>query len=64
MQRAERETRQKIEEWLDDRYAILNFENPPRQADASYYEGALKAVEFFGYEWRRTDGKHILYKCK
>lgn len=28
-----------------------------------YYMGALKALEFAGYEWKRNaDGKHTLFK--
>lgn len=35
-----------------------------RPQDMSYYNGALKALEFVGYEWKRdTDGKHTLFKC-
>ena len=29
----------------------------------SYYMGALKALEFAGYEWKRDiDGKHTIFK--
>lgn len=53
----------RTEEWLDDRYAIMFVENPPRQADVSYYKGALKALEFIGYSWERNAfGKHTLIK--
>ena len=38
------------------------FERP--YSDMSYYNGALKALEFAGYEWKRdADGKHTLFKC-
>ena len=31
--------------------------------DMSYYAGAVKALEFAGYEWQRdAEGKHTLYK--
>ena len=41
---------------------IANMEDA-RPQDISYYSGALKALEFVGYEWKRdTDGKHTLYK--
>lgn len=34
-----------------------------RPQDMSYYMGALKALEFVGYEWKRdVDGKHTLFK--
>lgn len=50
------------QEWLDERFVIMNMENPPRQADISFYHGALKAVEFLGYYWKRENGKHTIYK--
>ena len=51
------------EEWLDERWSIAHFDNPPRQVDLSYYEGAIKAVEFLGYSWERDkDGKHTITK--
>lgn len=32
-----------------------------RPQDISYYMGALKALEFAGYEWKRDeDGNHTL----
>ena len=41
----------RTEEWLDERYDIFNM----------YYRGAVKAVEFMGYEWRRHEnGKHTI----
>lgn len=34
-----------------------------RPQDMCYYMGALKALEFAGYEWKRdNDGKHTLFK--
>lgn len=51
----------RTEEWLDERYSIYKMAN--RNEDLLYYQGALKAVEFLGYEWERNeDGKHILFK--
>lgn len=51
------------EEWLDERWRILWMDNPPRQADLSYYKGAIKAVEFLGYSWKRDEnGKHTIIK--
>ena len=50
------------EEWLDERWRILWMDNPPRQ-DLSYYNGAIKAVEFLGYSWKRDEnGKHTIIK--
>lgn len=35
--------------------------NPPRQADLNYYKGAIKAVEFLGYSWKRDEnGEHTI----
>lgn len=51
----------RTEEWLDERYSIYEMAN--RNEDLMYYQGALKAVEFLGYEWKRTEnGKHVLFK--
>lgn len=63
MRRTPRIIVKQTEEWLDERWRILWMDNPPRQADLSYYEGAIKAVEFLGYSWKRDkDGKHIITK--
>lgn len=52
----------RTEEWLDERYSIY-FEMAKRNEDLMYYQGALKAVEFLGYEWKRNKyGKHTLFK--
>ena len=56
MKRAKRQ----IEEWLDERYSIINMLSRP--SDRSYYEGALRALEFAGYDWIRNEkGKHKLF---
>ena len=53
----------RTEEWLDERYSIYQMEN--RNEDLQYYRGALKAVEFLGYSWKRnSDGKHTITKNK
>lgn len=31
------------QEWLDERFVIMNMENPPRQADISFYHGGIKS---------------------
>lgn len=32
-------------------------------ADMEYYKGAIAAVEWLGYDWKRDqDGKHRLFK--
>lgn len=62
MERTSKQMKKQTEEWLDERWMIANMENVSQQ-NMSYYEGALKALEFAGYEWKRdSDGKHTLYK--
>ena len=62
MKRTIAEIKKSTEEWLDERWMIANMEDA-RPQDRSYYQGALKAVEFLGYDWQRDeDGKHTLYK--
>ena len=64
MLRTQKEIIEKTEEWLNERWMIRNMENPPCSVDASYYNGAITAVEWLGYEWKRDDnGKHTLIKC-
>lgn len=64
MERTEREIKQQTEAWLNERWMIAYMEDA-RPQDMSYYLGALKALEFTGYEWQRDEnGKHILYKSK
>lgn len=62
MKRTIKEIKHQTEEWLNSRWNIANMEDS-RQQDMSYYMGALKALEFVGYEWKRdAEGKHTLYK--
>lgn len=50
------------EEWLDEEYNILRIKGVSL-ANRWYYQGALQAIEFLGYEWSRDEnGKHKLYK--
>lgn len=59
MARTQKQIIKLTEEWLNDRWNIINMENPPRPADKAYYEGAVKAVEMLGYDWvRDKNGKH------
>ena len=62
MSRTQKQIIKSTEEWLDERWTIMNIENPPRSADKAYYEGAIAAVEWLGYDWKREDGKHKLFK--
>lgn len=62
MQRTQKEIKNQTEKWLNERWNIVNREDA-RPQDVSYYNGAVKALEFAGYEWKRdTSGKHTLYK--
>ena len=62
MKRTPKVIKQQTEEWLDERWMIANMKDA-RPQDMSYYMGALKALEFTGYEWKRdADGKHTLFK--
>lgn len=64
MKRTPKVIKQQTEEWLDERWMIANMEISSPQ-DMCYYNGALKALEFAGYEWKRdADGKHTLFKCQ
>ena len=63
MKRTPKVIKQQTEEWLNERWMIANMKDE-RPQDMSYYMGALKALEFAGYEWKRDiDGKHTLFKC-
>lgn len=54
----------RTEEFLDERWIIANMDDA-RPQDMSYYNGALKALEFAGYDWQRAvDGKHRVYKAR
>ena len=62
MRRTASEIKKQTEEWLDERWMIVNMEDA-RSQDIGYYLGALKALEFTGYDWQRdAEGKHTLYK--
>lgn len=62
MRRTASEIKKQTEEWLDERWMIAHMEDA-RLQDMSYYAGAVKALEFAGYEWQRdAEGKHTLYK--
>lgn len=62
MKISEKAKRKYIEEWLNERWLIANMEAAKPQ-DMTYYAGAIKALEFAGYDWQRnTEGKHTLYR--
>lgn len=61
MKRTQKEILQQTEAFLNERYFIANMEDAKPQ-DMSYYHGAIEAVNFLGYAWKRSNGKHTLYK--
>lgn len=64
MRRTASEIKKQTEEWLDERWLIANME-AAKLHDMTYYAGAVKALEFAGYDWQRdAEGKHVLYKAK
>ena len=65
MARTQKQIIKSTEEWLDERCAIANMEinkDNPYSADMQYYKGAIATVEWLGYDWKREDGKHKLFK--
>ena len=62
MKRTSKQINHQTEEWLDERWMIANMEDASQQ-NMSYYEGALNALEFAGYDWKGdVEDKHTLYK--
>ena len=62
MRVTQKEMSKRTEKFLDERWIITNMEDSQSQ-DMSYYNGALKALEFAGYNWQRdVDGKHRVWK--
>lgn len=61
MKRTPEEIKKQTEAWLDERWQIANMDNA-RPQDMSYYDGAIEALAFAGYDWERdAQGKHTLY---
>ena len=55
-----KEFMKRTEEWLDERWMISTMADA-RPQDVSFYNGALAACEFLGFQWKRENGKHTLY---
>lgn len=53
---------ERTERFLDERWYIANMLDA-RPQDVSYYNGALKALEMAGYEWKREDGEHTVRRA-
>lgn len=63
MARTQKQIIKTTEEWLDERYNIMRAIKEASLVNTCYYEGALQAIEFLGYEWSRDkSGKHKLCK--
>lgn len=64
MKITQKDINERTERFLDERWIIANMEDA-RPQEMSYYNGALKALEFGGYDWHRdVDGKHRVYKAR
>lgn len=62
MRITQKEINERTENFLNERWVIANMEDS-RPQDMSYYNGALKALEFAGFDWQRdVDGKHRVWK--
>jgi hypothetical protein len=60
MKRTKSEIKEQTEAFLNERYMFTQRDDA-RPQELSYYNGALKAVEFLGFEWKRDEnGKHTL----
>lgn len=60
----QKEINERVESFLNERWFIANMEDS-RPQDMSYYNGALKALEFAGYAWQRDeDGEHRVWESK
>lgn len=58
--------------WLDERWEMAldwdkrmgntSDEFLPNNPNYIYYKGALDCLNFCGFDWQRTKGKHIIWK--
>ena len=61
MKKVSEEYKRRTEEWLDERWFIAHMEDA-RPQDMSYYNGAIHALQFLGFNWERDEnGKHLIY---
>ena len=58
MKRTPEEIKKQTEEWLDEKWRIANMDNA-RPQDMSYYDGAIEALVFAGYDWERE--AHVIH---
>lgn len=50
----------KTEEWMDEIWC--NYISLNRNPDKVYYNGAIRAIEMLGYDWRRDEeGHHTIF---
>lgn len=55
------ETIERTQDFLNERYYISKMDDA-RPQDISYYNGALKVLEFLGISWLCDEnGKHTVY---
>ena len=52
-----KETRERTEELLNEEFKLAGLS----KCNESYYNGMIQMLEYLGYEWKRVDGKHIIY---
>nr|DAK86222.1 MAG TPA: Protein of unknown function (DUF3826) [Caudoviricetes sp.] len=67
-----KEQKENICKWLDERWQIAlttdarmgntKDEFLPNNPDYIYYKGACDGIFAMGYDWKRTNGKHNIYK--
>ena len=64
MKVTQKEINERIESFLNERWFLAHREDS-RPQEVSYYNGALKALELAGYDWRRDeDGEHRVFKSR
>ena len=52
-----KEIRKRTEELLNEEFKLAGLS----KCNESYYNGMIQMLEYLGYEWKRVDGKHIIY---
>lgn len=61
MKKVSEEYKKRTEKWFDERWRFTQMEDA-RPQEMSYYLGAVKALEFLGFDWVRDEhGKHTIY---
>lgn len=56
-----RNIKKEQKKWFDERWRFTQMEDA-RPQEMSYYLGAIKTLEFLGFDWVRDEhGKHTIY---